>query len=187
MFSTGSLQEEIVMTGTVLATLYVSSDQIDTDFMVKISDVYPTGEERIIEDNAVRMRWREGGLEPIYMEKGQVYKVEMDLWNTSYVIAQGHALKVSVASSNYPRFSVNPNNGLLLNDANYPGENITATNTIYLNKDYPSKISLPIVDKSSMPETDVLHEIRKEYPQITEELIQKGNKQIPNMMKRFSH
>lgn len=29
--------------GPLMATLYVSSDAKDTDFMVKISDVYPTG------------------------------------------------------------------------------------------------------------------------------------------------
>jgi hypothetical protein len=89
--------------------------------MVKISDVYPTGEARLLQDNAVRMRWREGGLEPVNMKKGEVYKVELSLWNTSYVVAPGHNLRFVVSSSNFPRFSVNPNNGLLLADENYPG------------------------------------------------------------------
>ena len=60
------------------------------------------------------MRWREGGQEPVLMKKDEVYKVEFDLWNTSYVVAPGHALRFSISSSNYPRFSVNPNNGKLL-------------------------------------------------------------------------
>jgi hypothetical protein len=44
---------------------------------VKISDVYPTGEAILIQDNAIRMRWREGGLTPVYMESGVVYEVTM--------------------------------------------------------------------------------------------------------------
>jgi len=51
----------------------------------------------------------------------QIYKISVNLWNTSYVVAPGHALRFAVASSNYPRFSVNPNNGVLLADPIYPG------------------------------------------------------------------
>lgn len=49
-FTTEVVSEELALTGPLLATLYVSSDAIDTDFMVKISDVYPTGEVRILQD-----------------------------------------------------------------------------------------------------------------------------------------
>ena len=45
-FQTPVFNEELALTGPLLATLYVSSDAIDTDFMVRISDVYPTGEAR---------------------------------------------------------------------------------------------------------------------------------------------
>jgi putative CocE/NonD family hydrolase len=58
-FQTEFFTEELPLSGGLFATVYVSSDAIDTDFMVKISDVYPTGEARILQDNAVRMRWRE--------------------------------------------------------------------------------------------------------------------------------
>merc|ERR1740127_327905 len=99
------MEEPLALMGPMLATLYVSSDSIDTDFMVKISDVYPTGEARLLQDSAVRMRWREGSRDPMYVVPGEVYEVEVGLWNTSYIIAEGHALRFSVASSNFPRFS----------------------------------------------------------------------------------
>ena len=38
-----------------------------------MSDVYPSGEARLIQDNAIRMRWRNGGTEPQYMENSVVY------------------------------------------------------------------------------------------------------------------
>ena len=177
LFQTAVLgeDEELALTGPIMATLFVSSDAIDTDFMVKISDVYPTGEVRILQDNAARMRWREGGLEPVYMAKGEVYEVTMNLSNTSYVVAPGHALRIAISSSNFPRFSVNPNNGLLLADPTYPGENVTASNTLFHSAQYPSRVSLPVIaDKSAqLPDVDVLKEMREAYPQITDNMLSK--------------
>lgn len=176
-FQTPALQagEELALTGSLLATLYVSSDAIDTDFTVKISDVYPTGEVRILQDNAVRMRWRYNTLEPVYMKNGTVYPIELNLWNTSYVFGEGHALRVSVSSSNFPRFSVNPNNGVLLADETYPGVNVIASNTLYHSKKYPSKVTLPVIThkKMQLPEVNVVREVQVMYPHLTTELIDK--------------
>ena len=182
-FTTPVLSEELVLTGGLFATLYVSSDAIDTDFTVKISDVYPTGEVRILQDNAVRMRWRENTLTPVYMSKGEVYKVEMNLWNTSYVVAPGHALRVSVSSSNFPRFSANPNNGLVLADPAYPGANITATNTIFHSSRYASKVTLPVVEhkKVQMPEVHVLREVQAAYPKLTAEFLEAHKDKITRL------
>jgi len=166
VFETPTLTSNLVLTGPLFATLYVSSSAIDTDFMVKISDSYPTGEVRLLQDSAVRMRWREGGDVPVYMTPGEVYKIEVGLWNTSYIVAPGHKLRVSIMSSNNPRFSVNPNNGILLADPAYPGPNITAVNTLYHSAAYPSHIQLPVIEKVQLPKVNVLHEVRKGYPQL---------------------
>jgi putative CocE/NonD family hydrolase len=174
-FQTEAFTSDFAMTGSIYATLFVSSDAIDTDFMVKISDVYPTGEAILIQDNALRMRWREGGITPVYMTKDEVYKVEMNLWNTSWVVAPGHSLRVSVSSSNNPRFSVNPHNGLLLKDPAYPGQNITARNTLYHSAKYPSKISLPMVNKLlQLPKVhSVVKEVQTAYPHVTDSMFNK--------------
>ena len=105
VFQTEVLTDALPLTGPLYSTLYVSSDAIDTDFMVRISDVYPTGEVRLLQDNAVRMRWREQTLTPVYMEKDQVYEINLNLWNTSYVFAAGHSLRVAISSSNNPRYA----------------------------------------------------------------------------------
>jgi putative CocE/NonD family hydrolase len=185
-FQTEVLSEELALTGAIVATLYVSSDAIDTDFTVKISDVYPTGEVRILQDNAMRMRWRENTLTPVYMTKGEVYRAEINLWNTSYVVAPGHALRVSVSSSNFPRFSVNPNNGILIADAAYPGTNITATNALYQSLRYPSKISLPVIPFKTvqMPEVHVLKETEAAYPHLTEDYVRKHISTVDALAKR---
>ena len=185
-FQTDTFDHDFAMAGGMSATLYVSSDAIDTDFMVKISDVYPTGEAILIQDNALRMRWRHGGLSPEYVEKDKVYKIELSLSNTAWVVAPGHSLRFSIQSSNNPRFSVNPQNGLLLADETYPGVNITATNTIYHSTRYPSKITLPMVEKHiALPRVhNVLEAVQKAYPMIDEDMVTKFNNGMMNRMKK---
>lgn len=78
---------------------------------------------------------------------------QADLWNTSFVVNTGNKIKVAVSSSNWPRFSVNPNNGLgLLHD----GPNITAQNSVHMSPDAPSSMVLPMVKLSQMPEFHAL-------------------------------
>jgi putative CocE/NonD family hydrolase len=188
VFNTQPFEENFYITGSMSATLFVSSDAIDTDFMVKVSDLYPTGEAILIQDNGFRMRWREEpGLEPVYMEKGKVYEITLELSETSWVIPAGHALRFSVQSSNNPRFSVNPQNGLLLKDPAYPGDNITAINTLYHSEQYPSRVTLPQVSKHQLPEVHVLKEVQTAYPDLT---MEKGEAflkgVIQNIKKKYS-
>lgn len=188
VFNTAPFDEHFYMTGSMSATLYVSSDAIDTDFMVKVSDLYPTGEAILIQDNAFRMRWREEpGQEPVYMEKDKVYEITLELSQTSWVIPAGHSLRFSVQSSNNPRFSVNPQNGLLLKDPAYPGDNITAVNTLYHSEQYPSRVTLPQVTKRQLPTVHVLKEVQTAYPDLT---MEKGKAFLDgitkNIKKKFS-
>lgn len=178
-FDTDIYDEAMYLTGPISATLFVATSAIDTDFTVKVSDVYPSnsdgtrGSVRLLQDSAFRMRWRENGLTPTPTEPGKIYEIQMTLWNTSYVVAPGHKLRISVSSSNYPRISINPNNMLLLNDTNYPGENITAQNTLYHSSDYPSHVSLPVVTKADLPKLNdvklIKERLMESHPAIKEE------------------
>ena len=186
VFNVDTATEELVMTGSINAELYVSSDMIDTDFMVRISDVYndDAGTVRLLQDNAVRMRWREDTLDPVYMTPGDVYKINVNLWETSYVLAPGHSLRFVIQSTNFPRFSVNNNNGVLLADPAYPGPVNVAQNTIYHSTQYPSKVILPIVKggKAAMPEVSLLREVQKKHPLLTDEMIKKVGQWIDSKM-----
>lgn len=166
--------EALFITGPMFATLFVSTNVIDTDFMVRISDVYPTGEARLIQDNAVRMRWRNGGLTPQYMsgKPDDVYETTFSLWNTSYVLAPGHALRVSITSSNNPRFDINRNNGILLSDRTPSDVNITATQRVHHSARYPSHITLPLVQKWQLPKVhNIIKEVQTAYPTLDIERI----------------
>lgn len=170
---------------------------------VKLTDVYPDGQSRLIQDGAVRMRWREnaytdaGDPQPVEMVPGEVYEMSVTLWNTSYVFAPGHSYRVAVTSSNAPRFSINPNNMLLLNDENLYTTNVTATNTctylrgrsaleafpstrhhhpfaqrstVYHSAKYPSRLTIPVVTMDQLPEYDVIAEAGAVLGMTVEEL-----------------
>lgn len=157
-FTTPPLAEDVWVTGPLTATLYVSSDAPDTDFMGRISEYYPsTGKSHLVQDGAVRMRWREyeQGPDPLRMEEGTVYEISMSLWNTSKVFTAGNSIRFSVASSNYKRFSVNPNNFCpLANVTCRPAQN--ATNTLHHSAEYPSRITLPTIAPTQVPPFSVL-------------------------------
>ncbi|RYY86186.1 CocE/NonD family hydrolase [archaeon] len=187
-FTTEVQKTPLYLSGSILATIFVSSDMKDTDFMVKVSDVYPDSKtEILIQDNAVRMRWREGGLDANYLSPDTVYKVDLNLWNTSFVVAPGHALRMAITSSNYPRFSVNPNNGLLLADAAYPGANFTAKNTLHVGGRYASKITLPIVQRGDLPNVHVLKEVQTMYPVLTGDFIKNNVDNLNKLAIRMKH
>eukprot|EP01116_Phalansterium_solitarium_P014580 TRINITY_DN322_c3_g1_i1.p1 TRINITY_DN322_c3_g1~~TRINITY_DN322_c3_g1_i1.p1 ORF type:complete len:601 (-),score=174.11 TRINITY_DN322_c3_g1_i1:564-2366(-) len=143
-----------ILNGPLTAVLFVSSSANDTDFTAKLTDVFPDGRSMLIQDGIVRMRWRNGmAAPPQFLTPGQIYEVEVSIWNTSYVLNSGHKLRLDVSSSNYPRFSVNPNNGL---PVNVTGPLVVATNTIYIGAQYPSRLILPVVATEDMPlEVDV--------------------------------
>lgn len=142
-FVTAPLEAPVEVTGPLTVELWVSSDCPDTDFMAKLIDVYPDGTERLVQDNGLRARFREGFDHEVMMKKGEVYKLKLDLWSTSLIFNKGHRIAVHVTSSNDPRFDPNPNTGKPLRADN---EMRVATNTIHHDQAHPSRILLPVVE-----------------------------------------
>jgi uncharacterized protein len=127
-------------TGPVKARLYVSSDCPDTDFTVKLTDVYPDGRSMIITDGILRMRNRNGTDHWELMQPGTIYQVDVDLWSSSYIWNTGHRIRVDISSSNYPRCLNNPNTA----DGIYKNTSYNiAHNTVYINGEHPSCLLLP--------------------------------------------
>jgi len=149
-FLSSPLASDLVVTGRMSATLWVSGSTQDTDFTVKVMDRYPSGESTLLQDGIIRMKWRDSTSTPSPMQTGQIYQVQLDLWSTSYVFPSGHSIQVAVSSSNSPRFLAHINQYAPLSDwSNY--KPVNATNVIWHDKQHPSFISLPIVSLSDLP------------------------------------
>jgi len=137
-FETEPLKSPVEIVGRITAELAVSTDAPDTDFMVKLVDVYPNGYEALVLDEAQRLRFR-NGLLPEKAEQGKVYAIKVDLWSTALVFNAGHKIAVHVSSSNVPRFEAHSNTWEPVKSYDLA---VKATNTVFL--DGRSKIVLPV-------------------------------------------
>ncbi len=144
VFTSDIITEPYEATGPIKARLFISSDCPDTDFTVKISDVYPDGRSMLITDGILRMRNRDGVDHWEFMQPGEIYEIEVDIWSTSYIWNTGHRIRIAISSSNYPRFLANPNTKDPINDnSSYT----IANNTLYIGNDHPSCIILPEIEQ----------------------------------------
>ena len=143
VYTTEPFKEGIELSGPIVPTLYVSSDAKDTDFTVKVLDVYPDGRAYNLDESIQRMRYREGyDRDPVWMEAGKVYKVTLQPLNTSNYFAPGHRLRIEVSSSNFPRFDRNLNTG----GNNYDeSKGVVANNKVHHSKQYPSSVTITVV------------------------------------------
>jgi len=146
-FETPELEEDLSIAGPVYAELVVSTDVPDTDFVVKLVDVYPDGYEALLMDAPYRCRYRNGRApEKIaMMEPGKPTLLRIPLGGIANTFEAGHKLAVHVTSSNAPRFEVNRNTGEPIGVTDQ--EPRIANNTIHHGADHPSAIVLPVVEE----------------------------------------
>ena len=150
VFRTAPLADGIEVTGVVTCRLFVSSSAVDTDFTVKLIDEYPPNEDYPngyalnLGDSILRMRYRDGFAEEVFMKPGEIYEIELRLQATSNFFAPGHCLRIDVSSSNSPHYDVNPNTGEPL------GQNRcreVARQTVYVDAERASSIELPVIPR----------------------------------------
>jgi putative CocE/NonD family hydrolase len=147
VYTSEPFADGIELTGPIVPTLYVSSDARDTDFTVKVLDVYPDGKAYNLDESIQRMRYREGyDKPPVWMETGKVYKVVLQPLTTSNYFAPGHRIRIEVSSSNFPRFDRNLNTG----GNNYDeATGVVARNSVHHSKQYPSSVTFTVVKGSA--------------------------------------
>jgi len=132
----------VEVTGWLTLELFASTSAVDTDFTAVLADVDDTGYARFLTDGIVRGRYRESTAVPALLEPGKVYRYAIDLWATSNLFKAGHRIRLYVSSSNYPRFDRNRNTGEPIATAT---RSVKARQTIYMDKDRPSALVLPVV------------------------------------------
>lgn len=141
VYTTEPLEEGVEITGFIRATIYVGSNVKDTDFTLRITDVYPDGTAYNVSSTIMRTRYREGFDKEIFMENGEVYKLKLPPMATSNYFKEGHRIRIEISSSNFPRYARNLNTG----GNNYDEtEWVVANSKVFHSTEYPSQIKLPI-------------------------------------------
>lgn len=144
VYTSPPLEEPVEVTGPLTVTLYAATSAPDTDFVVRLCDVYPDGASRILAEGILRTRFRDGYDRPRPIEPDQVYEYKINLVATSNLFQIGHRIRVDVTSSSFPRFDRNPNTaGTLGQDG--PEDLQPALQTIFHDSERPSHILLPVI------------------------------------------
>jgi putative CocE/NonD family hydrolase len=136
------LAAPLEVTGVIQAVLYVSSDCPDTDFVMRLCDVYPDGRSIILCDGIARARFREGLDREVFMKPGSVYELTVPMGVTANAFLPGHRIRVEITSSCFPRFARNLNTG---EPASTGTRLVPAHQTVWRSKARPSRVLLPVM------------------------------------------
>ncbi len=159
-FTTDVLDRDVTVAGAIVAELYASTSGTDSDWIVKLIDVYPDGEppapsangapdlrgyQLIITGDVLRGRFRESFAKPSAIPANKVVKYTLDLHTNSHVFLKGHRIMVQVQSTWFPLIDRNPQryveNIYKATEADYQ----KATQRILRSREAASAILLPIL------------------------------------------
>lgn len=144
VYTSPVLDEPLEVTGDLRAEIWFTTDVPDTDIAVRLTDVYPDGRSMLVVDGIARARYHNS---PDFTSVDVLtpdvpYLVSIDLGPTSIIFNAGHRVRVSITSSNWPRFALNPNTGADFVEDGETGQ--IAHTTILHDTEHPSMIILPI-------------------------------------------
>jgi uncharacterized protein len=142
VYSSRSLDKPLEVTGPVTVTLYAKSSAPDTDFTVKLVDVFPDGTAVNLTNGIQDARFRDSLSSPSLIRPGEVYKYTIHVWPTSNLFFPGHKIRVEISSSDFPQFAPNPNTG---EPFGISTKWQTTKQTILHDREHPSSITLPVI------------------------------------------
>ncbi len=147
-YQTGPLERELTIAGPTRVNLFVATTGTDSDWYVKLIDVYPDdapqgmgGYQLLLGVQGMRGRYREDLSRPKPMVPGEVTPVSFDIWDLFHTFRKGHRLMVQVSSSLFPLLDRNPQ---VFTDIYRAQESQyrQATQTIFRSADAPSHLVL---------------------------------------------
>ncbi|HXM94011.1 MAG TPA: CocE/NonD family hydrolase [Candidatus Dormibacteraeota bacterium] len=153
-WQTGELSQDIVLAGQVTAQLFASTTGTDSDWIVKLIDVYPekytadwklSGYELMISDEIFRGRFRKSFEKPEAIKPNEVTPFTIDLHTANHVFKKGHRIMVQVQSTWFPLYDRNPQkfvpNIFEAKESDYQ----KATQRIYRSKRFPSNVEISVL------------------------------------------
>jgi putative CocE/NonD family hydrolase len=164
VFQTDTLNEEITVTGSVVADIMTSISTTDADFVVKIIDVFPDdfgypdslkttgdtypmgGYQMLVRGEVFRGRYRNSFENPSAFTPGKVEKVKFELPPIAHCFKKGHRIMVQIQSSWFPLVDRNPQQFVDIyhcDESDFVKSNIK----IYHDTQNASKIVLPVLNK----------------------------------------
>ncbi|MHC8949229.1 CocE/NonD family hydrolase [Sphingobacterium hungaricum] len=154
-FQTEALEEDLTLTGPVLAELNVSMTGTDADFIVKIIDVYPDtttitspiletkvmqGYQMLVRGEILRGKFRNSFSTPEAFVPNEITAVNLTLPDIGHTFKKGHKLMVQIQHSWFPLVDRNPNQFMDIYQAKAE-DYLKNTHRIYFDNQHESKVT----------------------------------------------
>ena len=149
-WSTEPLKNSLVVAGDVVAHLLASTSGTDSDWIVKLIDVYPENDEKLpgyqlmIDSEVYRARFRNSFEKPEALRPNQPYEYAIDIHATDHEFRPGHRVMVQVQSSWFPLIDRNPQKFVENIYAAKASDYQAATQKIFRSSKYASYVELPV-------------------------------------------
>jgi hypothetical protein len=150
-FESSALESDITVTGELAADLFASTSGTDSDFVVKLIDVFPEnakslgGYELPVAMEVRRGRYNTSYEHPRALEAGRPTEFTIPLRDHDYVFLKGHRIMVQVQSTWFPVIDRNPQKFVPSIYTAKPDDYIKATQRVYCSPRLPSHIALPVI------------------------------------------
>jgi len=161
VYTSDVLEEDLTLAGPIQADLWVSTTGSDSDWVVKLIDVYPSelperdeesdgpdrgGQQTLVRAEVFRGRFRESYETPKAFVPDEVSNVSFELQDVMHTFQRGHRVMVQVQSSWFPFVDRNPQT--YVPNIFEAGEDdfIKTTNRVHRSKRHPSHIEIGVLE-----------------------------------------
>ena len=158
-YQTEPLKSDLTIAGPVSATLHVSTTGTDSDYVVKLIDVYPGnapdpqpnpqnvrmgGFQMLLAGDILRAKFRNSFAHPEPMAPDKVTRLEFPLGDKYHTFLAGHRIMVQVQSSWFPMFDRNPQSFVDIYHAQ-ASDYRKATQRIFRSAQSPSYVTVNVI------------------------------------------
>ena len=166
VYQTPPLEEDLTVTGPVSPRLWVSSSGTDSDFIVKLIDVFPMnsadpepnpkelrmgGYQQLVRGEPFRAKFRKSFEKPEPLKPNEPTAIDFDLPSINHMFRRGHRIMVQVQSTWFPLVDRNPQKFESIPEAK--AEDFQkATERVYRGGKHGSAILLPVLKQSTTAE-----------------------------------
>ena len=153
-WQTDVLEQDLTISGDIVARLFASTSGTDSDWVVKLIDAYPNvypedskmaGYQLMIADEIFRGRFRQSFEKPEPIVPGQVNEYVIDLHSSNHCFRKGHRVMIQVQSTWFPLYDRNPQNFVENIFKARSSDYRVATQRVYESARYSSRVTLPLV------------------------------------------
>jgi hypothetical protein len=155
-WETGTLAEDVVVAGEIVARLNASTSGTDSDWIVKLIDVYPDkfpddpkmgGYQLMVASEVFRARYRRSFEKPEPVPANRVCEYAVSLNSIDHAFLKGHRIMVQVQSTWFPLIDRNPQKYVANIFKAAESDFQKATQRIYRSRMAPSHVDLPVVTR----------------------------------------